>query len=126
MVSSATFNNISIIVTVSVIRGGNRIIQRQHHWPTASHLQPLSHKVVSGAHRHERNSNFSGDSTGSYKSNYHTINIITIGIEHQLWQLFKASEWSGKPKADSCAFCTNMCYMHAMQIQYRYFLNSIT
>ena len=53
-----TFNNISIIVAVSFIDGGNRL-PGENHRPVASHWRTLSHNVVSSIHGHERGSSCS-------------------------------------------------------------------
>ena len=56
IVFNAIFNHISVIsyVAVSFIHGGNRSTRRKH---VASHLQTLSHNVVSSTPRHEWGSN---------------------------------------------------------------------
>ena len=58
-VFDATFNNISVISWPLVL-----LVEEtgQHHGPTASNWQTLSHNALSCTHRHERDShNFSGD-----------------------------------------------------------------
>jgi hypothetical protein len=50
MVLSATFNNISVLL-VEETR-----VPRENHRPVASHLQTLSHNVVSSTPCHERGS----------------------------------------------------------------------
>jgi hypothetical protein len=54
MVFNATFNNISIILWLSVL-----LVEEtgENHRPVASHWQTLSHNVVSSTPLHERGSN---------------------------------------------------------------------
>ena len=54
MVYNATFNNLSVISWWSVL-----LVKEtgENHRPVASHLQTLSHNVVSSTPRHERDSN---------------------------------------------------------------------
>ena len=80
------------IVAISFIGGGN--IR-----PASSHWQTWSHNVISSTHRHERNSNFSGDTnvgtdcTGSCKSNYHTI-TTTTGSSEMCVKLKEKYHWT--------------------------------
>jgi hypothetical protein len=53
--------NISAISWRSVLLMEERGVPRENHQPIASHWQTVSHNVVSSTHRHERDSNFSGD-----------------------------------------------------------------
>ena len=57
MVFSATLNNISVISWWSVLLVEETRVPEANHRPVASHLQTLSHNVVSSTHRHERVSN---------------------------------------------------------------------
>jgi hypothetical protein len=57
MVFNATFNNISVILWLSVLLAEETGIPGENHRPAASHLQTLSHNVVSGTHCHGRGSN---------------------------------------------------------------------
>ena len=61
MMFNATVINISAISWRSVLLMEERGVPRENHQPIASHWQTVSHNVVSSTHRHERNSNFSGD-----------------------------------------------------------------
>jgi hypothetical protein len=64
-------------------------VPRENHRPLASHYQILSHNVISSTPRHERGLNsqllvlIGTDSTGSCKSNYHTITTTTVPIVHE-------------------------------------------
>ena len=57
MVLNATFNNISVIVWLSVLLMEETGVPRENNHPAASHLQTLSHNVVSSTPRHEWDSN---------------------------------------------------------------------
>ena len=57
MVFNATFNNISVISWLSVLLVEETGVPDENHRPVASHLQTLSHNVVSSTPRHERGSN---------------------------------------------------------------------
>ena len=57
MVFKATFNNISVILWRSILLVEETGVPRENHRPAASHCQTLSHNVVSGTPRQERNSN---------------------------------------------------------------------
>ena len=57
MVFNATFNNSPAISWWSVLLVGETGVPGENHWPAASHWQTLPHKVVSGALRHEQDSN---------------------------------------------------------------------
>ena len=67
MVFNATFSNVLVISWWSVL-----LVEEigEHHRPVASHLQTLSHKVVSSAPHHERvqthNLMICTDCTGSF------------------------------------------------------------
>ena len=79
VVFNATF---SYIMVVSFIGGGNRNTWRK---PPTCHksLTTLPHIAVSSTPCHERDSNFSGDSTDcidSCKSNYHTITTRVLRL----------------------------------------------
>jgi len=54
MVFTVTFNNISVISWRSVLLVEETGITGGNHRPVASHLQTLSHNVVSSTPRHER------------------------------------------------------------------------
>jgi hypothetical protein len=51
MVFNTTFNNISVILRRSVLLMEETRIPRENHRPAASHLQTLSHNVVSSTYR---------------------------------------------------------------------------
>jgi hypothetical protein len=51
MVFSVTFNNISFILWRSVLFVEETVVLRENHRPFASHLQTLSHNVVSSTPR---------------------------------------------------------------------------
>jgi len=72
MVFNATFNNISVISWRSVLLVEETRVPAENRRPVTSHWQTLSHNVASRTSRHERSS-IGTDSTGSCKSNYHTI-----------------------------------------------------
>jgi signal transduction histidine kinase len=57
MVFNATFNNISVISWRSVLLVEANGIPGENQRHATSHLQTLSHKVVSSTPRHERDSN---------------------------------------------------------------------
>ena len=57
MVLNATVNNISAISWQSVLLEEETEVPGETHRPVASHLQTLSHNVVSSTPRHERDSN---------------------------------------------------------------------
>jgi hypothetical protein len=57
MMFNATFNNISVISWRRVLLVDETGILRENHRPVASHLQTLSHNVVSSTPHHERDSN---------------------------------------------------------------------
>jgi len=57
MVFNATFNNISIISWWSVLLVQETGVPGENHRPVASHLQILSHNVVSSSPLHEQGSN---------------------------------------------------------------------
>jgi hypothetical protein len=57
MVLNATFNNISVIVWLSVLLMEETGVPGENNRPAASHLQTLSHNVVSSTPRHEWDSN---------------------------------------------------------------------
>ena len=57
MVFNDTFNNISVILWWSVLFVEETEVPGENHQPVASHLQTLSHDIVSSTHRHERGSN---------------------------------------------------------------------
>ena len=57
MVFNATFNNISVISLRSFLLVDETRVPEVNHRPAASHLQTLSHNVVSNTPRHERGSN---------------------------------------------------------------------
>ena len=57
MMFNATFNNISAISWRRVLLVDETGILRENHRPVASHLQTLSHNVVSSTPHHERDSN---------------------------------------------------------------------
>ena len=57
MVFNATFNNISVILWLSVLLEQETGVPRGKHWPVPSHWQTLSYNVVSCAPRQERDSN---------------------------------------------------------------------
>ena len=57
LVFNATFNNISVILWRSVLLVEETGVPGENHRPVASHLQTLSHDVVSSTPRHERDSN---------------------------------------------------------------------
>jgi hypothetical protein len=57
VVLNATFNNISIISWRSVLLVEETGMLGENNRPTASHLQTVSHKVVSSSPDHERDSN---------------------------------------------------------------------
>ena len=57
MVFNATFNNISVISWRSVVLVEETGVPGENHRPVASHLQTLSHNLVSSTPRHERSSN---------------------------------------------------------------------
>jgi hypothetical protein len=81
MVFNATFNNISVISCQPVLLVEETRVHDENHQPVASHLQTLSHKVVSHTLSHERDSNskvvIGTDYIGSYQSNYHTFMTTT-------------------------------------------------
>jgi hypothetical protein len=58
MVLNATFNNISVISWQSVLVVEETRVPGENHQDVGSHLQTLSHNVVSNG---VRNNNFSGD-----------------------------------------------------------------
>ena len=53
MMFNATFNNISVISWQSVLLVEEPRVPGENHWPVASHLQTLSHNVISSKPRHE-------------------------------------------------------------------------
>ena len=57
MVFSATFNNVLAISWRSVLLVEETRVLEENRRYAASHWQTLSHNVVSGTPRHERNSN---------------------------------------------------------------------
>jgi hypothetical protein len=57
MMFNATFNNISVISWRRDLLVDETGILRENHRPVASHLQTLSHNVVSSTPHHERDSN---------------------------------------------------------------------
>jgi hypothetical protein len=57
MVFKTTFNNSSVIPWRSVLLVAETRVTRENHRPVASHLQTLSHNVVSSTPRHERDLN---------------------------------------------------------------------
>ena len=57
MMFSATFNSISVISLQSVLLVEEAGVPEDNHRPAASHLQTLSHNVISSTPRHERGSN---------------------------------------------------------------------
>jgi hypothetical protein len=57
MMFSATFNSISVISLQSVLLVEETGVPEDNHRPAASHLQTLSHNVISSTPRHERGSN---------------------------------------------------------------------
>ena len=78
MVFNATFNNISVI-SWSALLVEETGVPIENHQSAASHLQTLSHNVVSSIPRHERGFELTTllaigtDCIGSCKSIYHTI-----------------------------------------------------
>ena len=56
MVFNATFNNISVISWWSVLLVEETEVPGENQWPIASHLQTLSHNVVSSTTHHEQGS----------------------------------------------------------------------
>ena len=75
MVFNATFNNISVISWQSVFLEEETRVSRENHRHVASHLQTLSHNVVSSKPCHEMGSNSQRtDFIGSCKFNYHSYN----------------------------------------------------
>jgi len=57
IVCNSTFNNISVILWLSVLLVGETGVLGENHWPATSQWQTLSHNFVSSAPRHVRNSN---------------------------------------------------------------------
>jgi len=57
VVFNATFNNISVISWQSVLLVEEIRVPRENHRPAASHLQTVSHNVVTSTSRYERDSN---------------------------------------------------------------------
>jgi len=57
IVFNASFNNISDIPWRSVLFVEETGVPRKNHPPVASHLQTLSHNVLSSTFRNERDSN---------------------------------------------------------------------
>ena len=57
MVFNGTFNKISVISWRSILLMEETGVFGENHRPVASHLQTLSHNVVSSTPRHERDSN---------------------------------------------------------------------
>ena len=57
MVLKANINNISVILWRSVLLEEETRVLGENNRPVTSHLQPLSHNVVSGTPRHEWGSN---------------------------------------------------------------------
>jgi hypothetical protein len=57
MVCNATFNNISVILRLSVIIVDENGVPRENHQPVASHWQTLSHNAVLSTPRHQWDSN---------------------------------------------------------------------
>jgi hypothetical protein len=57
MMFNATFNNISVILSRSVLLVEETEVPRENHRPAASHWQTLSHSVVSSTPRQEQNLN---------------------------------------------------------------------
>jgi len=57
MVFNATFNNSLVTSWQSVLLVEETGVPRENHRPAASHLQTLSHNVVSSTPRHEQGSN---------------------------------------------------------------------
>ena len=57
MVVNATFNNISAISWRSVLLVEETRVPGENHRPATSHWQTLSHNVVPGTPRHERDVN---------------------------------------------------------------------
>ena len=74
MVFNATFNNISVILWLSVLLVEETGGPGENHGPVASHWQTLSHNVVYLALIEIRTHNISGDRHwGRFKSNYHMV-----------------------------------------------------
>ena len=79
MVFNSTFNNISVMLWLSVLLVKETRVPAENHWSATSHWQTLSHNVVSSTPHLSgiRTHNVSGDRKwlliGSCKSNYHTI-----------------------------------------------------
>ena len=75
---NATFNNISVISSLSVLLVEETRGFGENHRPVAHYWQTLSHYVVYPALIGIRTSVVIGtDCTGSYKSNYHAITTMT-------------------------------------------------
>jgi hypothetical protein len=63
MVFNATFNNISVILWLSILLMTETGVPGENHRPAASHLQTLAHNAVSSTPRLSgiQTNNFSGD-----------------------------------------------------------------
>jgi hypothetical protein len=57
MVCNATFNNISVILRLSVVIVDENGVPGENHQPVASHWQTLSHNAVWSTPRHQWDSN---------------------------------------------------------------------
>ena len=57
MVCNATFNNISVILRLSVVIVDENGVPGENHQPVASHWQTLSHNAVLSTPRHQWDSN---------------------------------------------------------------------
>jgi len=80
MVSTATFNNISVISCRSVFLEKETTVPGENHRPVESHRYTLSHNVVHLAMvkiRNHKSVVIGTDCIGSCKSNYHTIKTTT-------------------------------------------------
>jgi hypothetical protein len=98
IVLNATFNNISVILWRSVLLMEETGVPWENHWPAASHLQILSHNVVSSTPRLSgiRTHNFSANRHWvhwymywcSCKCNYHTIMTMTTSKSYNMMSTF--------------------------------------
>jgi hypothetical protein len=79
MVFNATFNNISVISWRSVLLVEETEVPGENHRPAESHIQTLSHNVVSSTPHHEPDSLvvIGTDCIGISKSIYHTISTTS-------------------------------------------------
>ena len=105
MVFNTTFNNISVISSLSILLVKVTRVPGENHWPATSCWQTLSHNIVSSTPHHKRNSNFQHSwrqvsiaQVVSCTSNFHTNMIMTSP-----WETIQIYTWT-KSKVTSSTF----------------------